>query len=205
MLNRRIRNATAAASPVNASGVAAISVVDRAPSARNAASNSRRKVVIGSCPVATSSDRDHEERDDERAERHGDHAASAAAAAASRSARSAPLTAACPPAISSPISSTVAVARIDLAHDRALVHDGDPVGQRQHLVEVLADEQHRDAAAPRPRAGTRARSRSRRRRDRASAPRRRARAARPRTRARARPSAGCRRRAAGPACPGPAP
>ena len=35
-------------------------------------------------------------------------------------------------------------ARVDLADDRALVHHGDPVGQRQHLVEVLADQEHRD-------------------------------------------------------------
>ena len=35
--------------------------------------------------------------------------------------------------------------RVDLAHDLALVHDDDPVGERTHLVEVFADEEHRDA------------------------------------------------------------
>jgi hypothetical protein len=47
MLNSRTRNATAAASPVKASGVAETSVFDKAPSARNAASNSRLKVGHG--------------------------------------------------------------------------------------------------------------------------------------------------------------
>ena len=30
----------------------------------------------------------------------------------------------------------------ELAHDRALVDDGDPVGELEDLVEVLADHQH---------------------------------------------------------------
>ena len=47
MLNSRMRKATAAASPVNASGVAEMSVFESAPSARNAASNSRLKVGPG--------------------------------------------------------------------------------------------------------------------------------------------------------------
>jgi len=42
MLNRRIRNAAAAASPVKASGVAATSVSLSAPLATNAASKSLR-------------------------------------------------------------------------------------------------------------------------------------------------------------------
>src|SRR3954471_17767709 len=32
-----------------------------------------------------------------------------------------------------------------LAGDRALVHDRDPVGEGEDLVQVLADQQHRDA------------------------------------------------------------
>ena len=32
-----------------------------------------------------------------------------------------------------------------LADDRALVHHGDPVGEREDLVEVLGDQQHADA------------------------------------------------------------
>src|SRR5256885_12169466 len=47
MLNRFIRNATAAASPVKASGVAATSVSLSAPLPRNAASQSRLKVCSG--------------------------------------------------------------------------------------------------------------------------------------------------------------
>src|SRR5207248_9099392 len=34
-----------------------------------------------------------------------------------------------------------------LADDRALVHDRDPVGEREDLVEVLADQQDRDTLA----------------------------------------------------------
>ena len=49
-----------------------------------------------------------------------------------------------PPAISSPISSTVGGAGIDLAGDPPLVEDDDAVGEREHLVEVLADQQHGD-------------------------------------------------------------
>src|SRR4051812_9387614 len=33
----------------------------------------------------------------------------------------------------------------ELAEDRALVHDGDAVREREDLVEVLAQQQHRDA------------------------------------------------------------
>jgi hypothetical protein len=54
MLNRFIRNATAAARPVNTSGVAETTVSLRAPSARNAASNSRRNDSIGGWPVISS-------------------------------------------------------------------------------------------------------------------------------------------------------
>ena len=39
----------------------------------------------------------------------------------------------------------VGVGRVELAEDRALVHHGDPVGEREDLVEVLADQQHGDA------------------------------------------------------------
>ena len=51
MLKRFIRKATAAASPVNASGVAATTVSLSAPWAMNAASNKRWKEWIGGWPV----------------------------------------------------------------------------------------------------------------------------------------------------------
>ena len=54
MLKRRIRNATAAARPVKASGVAEMSVFVNAPSATNAASKSRLNVGSGACPVTSS-------------------------------------------------------------------------------------------------------------------------------------------------------
>ena len=105
MLNRRIRNATAAARPVNASGVAEMRVFVRAPSARNAASNRRRNVGSGAWPVDEQHNRDREERDDERAGRDDDREPAAAGRAAARSAaRAASRT----PAIRSPIWSTVA-------------------------------------------------------------------------------------------------
>ncbi len=59
------------------------------------------------------------------------------------------ITAAAPPAISRPSSSTVARRRVELADDRALVHDRDPVGEREDLVEVLGDQQHADAVGGR--------------------------------------------------------
>ncbi len=67
MLKSLIRNAAAAASPVNASGVAAISVWSSEPVERNAASKSWRYVDSGLCPVARSTSRGHEEREDDRA------------------------------------------------------------------------------------------------------------------------------------------
>ena len=150
-------------------------------------------------------ERDRDVRHDERAERHGDHQpaplleplldAEAAEVHASLPADAGRLAA--HTGHQQPELLDSRVARVDLADDRALVHHGDAIGQGQHLVEVLADQQHRDLPSPRPRGGSRGRSRSRRRRDRASAPRRRGRAARSRTRARARPSAGCRPRAGG--------
>ena len=36
---------------------------------------------------------------------------------------------------------------VELAGDRALVHDEDAVRERAELVEVLADQEHRDAGA----------------------------------------------------------
>ena len=78
-------------------------------------------------------ERHHAERDDDRADRHGD--------AQPLRLREPPLDpdhSATPPAISRPSSSTVAVARVELADDRALVHDDDPVGEREDLVEILA-------------------------------------------------------------------
>src|SRR4051812_36215274 len=54
MLNRRIRKAAAAARPVKASGVAAISVWPRAPGDRNAASKIWREACGASWPVASS-------------------------------------------------------------------------------------------------------------------------------------------------------
>src|SRR5439155_21933698 len=41
------------------------------------------------------------------------------------------------------------LARVEVAEDRALVHDGDPVGEREDLVEVLADQEHPDSLAGR--------------------------------------------------------
>ena len=43
---------------------------------------------------------------------------------------------------------------VKLAHDLALVHDEDPVGERSDLVEVLAQQQDRRRPSPRPREGT---------------------------------------------------
>ena len=54
------------------------------------------------------------------------------------------------PAMRNPISSTVAAAASSSATTRALVHDGDPVGEREDLVEVLADHEHSHAVGGRP-------------------------------------------------------
>ena len=61
----------------------------------------------------------------------------------------------------------------------ALVHDHDAVGEREHLVEVLADQQHRRPRRRRRRGGSRGPSRSPRRRALSSARRRRGPSARP--------------------------
>ena len=192
MLKRRIRNATAAASPVKASGVAEMSVLESAPSARNAASKSRRNVGSGAWPVAART--------------------TAMIANATTSEPSGTATVEPPaldealldpdgrpdhrtPAISSPSSSTSALAPSASPDDRALVHDDDPVGERQHLVEVLADQEDADAVRRRVAEVRRAPSRSRRRRGLGSARRRRGASAGRRTRGRGRPSAGCRRTA----------
>ena len=165
MLNRRIRNATAAASPVNASGVAAMSVLPSAPSARKPASNNRRNVVGGEWPVAVSStamaasattsdpkrDRDHQPAPLVQAlldpHLRQDHRAVPAASSCAPSTRGSPGAVLFRiPAMSNPISSTVAVRASTSPTIAALVHHRDPVGQRQHLVEVLADQQDRDVS-----------------------------------------------------------
>ena len=143
-----------------------------------------------------------------RGEDDGDHARTRTAASragrpptasAAGSAAARPGSRRSPPAISRPIVLDGRRPRLHLAGDRALVHHRDAVGERQDLVQVLADQEDRDARRRPPRAGTRARSRSRRRRGRGSARRRSARAARRRTRARGRASGGCRRRGRAPA------
>ena len=50
-----------------------------------------------------------------------------------------------PPAIASPISSIVAVVGSNSPVSSPFVHHHDPVGQGEDLVEVLADQQHRDS------------------------------------------------------------
>ena len=60
----------------------------------------------------------------------------------------------------------------ELADDLALVHDENPVGERQDLLELERDEQNRHAPRRAPRRGDGARTRSRRRRALASAARR---------------------------------
>ena len=72
MLKRRILNATAAARPVNASGVAETRVLVEDTFVRNAASNRRRNVGSGAWPVSEQDNRDRDERDGERAGRHDD-------------------------------------------------------------------------------------------------------------------------------------
>ena len=147
-------------------------------------------------------DRDRTERDGQRAERHGDREPAALdEALLDPDRRSRQRT----PAIRRPELVDVGRPAVGLARDRALVHDDDPVGEREHLVEVLADQEHPDARPPPRRAGGRGRSRSRRRRAPASARRPRAPWAARRTRGRGRPSAGCRPRAcararSGPSC-----
>ena len=76
----------------------------------------------------------------------------------------------------------------------SLVHDDDPVVEREDLVEVLADQQHCRAARRRVEQVPVHGLDGAERRGRASARRRRAPSSRPRTRARSRASGGCRPR-----------
>ena len=196
--------------PGEGSGVEAMSVFVSAPSARKAASNRRRSVVIGGWPVARS--RSAIAMCATTSEPSGTATISQRRCLSRFSIRSPPRFTRRPcrrgrlaahPAISSPSSSTVALAGVDLAHDRALVHHGDAIGEGQDLVEVLADQEHRDL----PRRGlAQIAVNGLDRADVETAGGRRGHEharARSRTRARARPSAGCRPRAGGPASAGP--
>ena len=143
-----MRNATAAQRPVKSSGVAEIerarqrAVLDerrRRRGARNVCTGAwprQRAARSSSTPNATATEPTGTATSSQRGW---------------RSRRSIRITLAAAPAISRPSSSTVAAARVALADDRALVHDGDAVGEREDLVEVLADQQHGDAARGRSR------------------------------------------------------
>ena len=91
-------------------------------------------------------DPDQDVRDDERPERHGDHQPPPPVQPLLDphlgQAHAGPRT----PAISNPSSSGRGRGRVDLSGDRALVHDHDAVGQSEDLIEVLADQEHADAA-----------------------------------------------------------
>ena len=134
-----MRNATAAQRPVKSSGVAEMSVSLSAALLPKPVSSRRQNVCTGSMAGREQHERHHAERDDERAERDGDREPARLGEAAldpdhSRS----------PPAISRPISSTVAARASTLADDRALVDHRDAIGEREDLVEVLGDEQDAD-------------------------------------------------------------
>ncbi len=136
--------------------------------------------------------------------RRGSPARLRSAGSCRRLARSRRRSSAPPPVIATPSSSSLD-ARRELADDLALVHDEDAVGERQHLLELERDEQHRAplvALLDEPpvdeldRADVEAR---------ASAGRRSARSDRGRSRGRGSPSAGCRPRARAPGVSGPPP
>src|SRR5438552_16814084 len=139
MLKSRIRNAAAAASPVNASGVAAISVCPIAPLLTNAASKICRYAGSGSCPVASSTSPDAKNANT------SDPAGTAKSSQRGcRSLRSI-LTGVVP---SCHLEADLLDARISTgrdADDRSFVHDRDPVGQPEDLVQVLADQENRGA------------------------------------------------------------
>ena len=53
------------------------------------------------------------------------------------------------PAIARPIASRVQLSAGAHGRKLAVVHDGDAVAERQHLVEVVGDQQHRGAGVAR--------------------------------------------------------
>ena len=140
------------------------SVAESAPFAVNAGLERVVRYVSHGCARSREDDRHHRERDDERADRDGDRQPARLRRAAARA------------SLAAPAGHQLARSpRPSRPRHRARRRSApsymtsDPVGERADLVEVLADQQHRDARSPRPRGGTRAPSRSRRRRARASA------------------------------------
>src|SRR5437764_1064207 len=138
MLKRRMRKAAAAASPVNASGVADTNVWPSAPVFTNAASKSLRYAGSGSWPVASRT------RPDAKNANTSEAAGTATSNQRGCRSRRSILMRIVP---SRHQQADLVDARIGprgLTDDRALVHDRDPVCKRQDLVEVLADQQHGD-------------------------------------------------------------
>src|SRR4029077_791404 len=140
MLKSRMRNAAAAASPVNASGVAATSVWPIAPVFRNAASKSWRYADSGSCPVASSTIPDA--KNATTIDPADTRTSSQRGCRSRRSIR----TRVMPSGHQQSDLLDVRRRAFGLTEDRALVHHGDPVREREDLVQVLADQQHCDTA-----------------------------------------------------------
>ncbi len=143
---------------------------------RRRADGTCTRVVVATRVGRDEDDGDHREREQERAERDGHREPPRLGRASARS--GSPL----PARHQQPDLLDGRRRRLDLTDDPALVHDHDTVGEREDLVEVLADQQDRDSRRGCLRAGRRARSRSRRRRARGSARPRSGRADRRRTR-----------------------
>src|SRR5262245_11228462 len=139
MLNSRIRKAAAAASPVNASGVAAISVWVSAPRDVNAAWKICRNDGTASWPVAC---RTIPERTIANTIAPSGPATSSQRGGCSL--RSTPLRVV-PSGHQQADLLDVRARGGELAEHAALVHDRDPVCEREDLVEILADQEHRDA------------------------------------------------------------
>src|SRR2546426_3941549 len=141
MLNRRMRNAAAAARPVSASGVAEISVCPSAPLETNAASMILRYLENGSWPVASST------RPDAKNANTSEHAGTTTVS--QRGCRSRRSIRTLPSRHQQADLLHVRLARVELAEDLPFVHHGDAVGEREDLVQVLADQQHAHAVGGR--------------------------------------------------------
>src|SRR5487761_817780 len=135
MLNSFIRNAAAAASPVNASGVAATSVCPIAPVLTNAASKSCRYSDSGWCPVASRTI--PETKNATTIDPAGTATSSQRGCSSLRSIRTG-----IPPSRHQQADLLDACLRAaGVTDDRAFVHHRDPVGEPKDLVQILADQQ----------------------------------------------------------------
>ena len=154
MFQSRIRKASEQARPVRMSGVALTSVSLMTPTLPNAATTMWPDDRTGSPPTnqmtpARTNAKDergdrHQRREPARASVRG----SRRSVMGSRSRRSPArgrVVAAAPPVMNRPISWMSAVSASNEPGDPALVHDDDPVGQGQELVELLGDQQDRGA------------------------------------------------------------